>query len=64
MGDTKKDCDRAMAAGVRFVGVDYGFEALAKDRAALRGAPVAASVEDLGVILTALLGQGPLRETH
>ena len=49
VGDTRKDCVKATAAGVAFVGVDYGFEALLSERDALGGAavPVAKSVAEL-----------------
>ena len=51
VGDTRKDCVKATEAGVPFVGVDYGFEALLSDRAALGGALVAVSVVELEQLL-------------
>lgn len=55
VGDTRKDSEKAKAAGVRFVGVDYGFEALARDRSAVRGAPVAETVAELESLLVAMV---------
>ena len=47
VGDTRSDFEAATSCGLRFVGVDYGFEAL---RGAI-DAPVAASVDELGELL-------------
>ena len=55
VGDTRKDCVKATGAGVRFIGVDFGFEALARDRSAVRGAPVAESVSELEAILLGMV---------
>jgi len=49
VGDTASDASRAAAAGVRFVGVGYGFEALAAG--SVGGRPVAATVEELRALL-------------
>ena len=58
VGDTRKDCVKATAVGVPFVGVDYGFEALANDRdAALEGASVAQSVGELEELLFERFGE-------
>ena len=47
VGDTRSDFEAATACGLRFVGVDYGFEAL---RGAV-DAPVAADVDELCALL-------------
>ena len=47
VGDTRSDFAAATACGLRFVGVDYGFEAL---RGAV-DAPVAADVDELCALL-------------
>ena len=52
VGDTRKDFDKASAAGVAFLGVDFGFEALHSDGLC---APVALSVGELGSLLAAEL---------
>ena len=59
VGDTRKDAAKAKEAGVRFIGVDYGFEALAKDRSAVYGAPVAEHVDELKALLVGMVGAGP-----
>lgn len=49
VGDTRKDCIKATAAGCTFVGVDYGFEAL---REGVDGSfEVASSVAELEALL-------------
>lgn len=57
VGDTEKDCIKATAAGVRFIGSDYGFEALALS-GAIGGAMVAHSVGEL----EDLICSDPIRE--
>jgi phosphoglycolate phosphatase-like HAD superfamily hydrolase len=57
VGDTEKDWLKSSAVGLPFIGVDYGFEPLGEmvqmDETALGGAPVASTVADLQVLLTA-----------
>lgn len=57
VGDTEKDSQKAAAAGMRFVGVDYGFEGLAalqrSDPEAFPDSPVATTVAELASLLFA-----------
>ena len=50
VGDTRKDAAKAAAAGVAFVGVDYGFEPLATSDE-IGGAPVVSTVSELEALL-------------
>lgn len=59
VGDTLKDCECAMANGVRFVGAGYGFEDLEAEaaRGSLGGTVgIAACVQDLRAILLREIG--------
>lgn len=60
VGDTAKDAAKAESANLRFVGVGYGFEALAD--ALTAPAPVARSVAELTEMLLEAAGPGPEAE--